>query len=219
MQTSSLQDSLSSGNFFPSNRSSNDITVNQESFADIQEDVIEPAHHSTAIFDHDTPVSSYNGQASDVNLIDLSNSAERTIGTTPEQSGLDHDNYLQLYFQSRTIRLPVPESCNSTETNNLTIDERLELYSNDSDNSNASPPPLLHRDNFPTTTQEFDSLNSLPPLQRAPSISNWRNNENSEAPCDVNSDSQINRPRITGIQIRKEANGTGKRHLLFSSEK
>ena len=103
---------------------------------------IEPADHSTAIFDHDTPVTSYNGQASDVSLMDLSNSAERTIGTTPEQSGLDLDNCLQLYFQSRTLRLPVPESCSSTETNNLTTDERLKLYSNplyDPDNSNASP--------------------------------------------------------------------------------
>ena len=188
----------------------------------MQEDLIEPAHHSTAIFDHETPVTSYNGQASDVSLMDLSNSAERTICTTPEQSGLDLDNCLQLYFQSRTLRLPVPESCNSTETNNLTTDERLKLYSNplsDPDNSNASAPRFCFFGSFPTTTQEFDSFNSLPPLQRAPSLINWLNNENSEAPCGVNSDTQINRLRITGIQIRKEANGTEKRHLLFNSEK
>ena len=126
--TQSLPESLSSGNFFPSSRSSNYSLVCQESFTDLEEDVIESAHQSTAISDHETPGNSYNEQASD--FIDLSDSAERTIGTTPGQSGLDHDNCLQLYFQSRTIRLRIPESSNSTETDNLTTDERIKLYSN-----------------------------------------------------------------------------------------
>ena len=111
-QTSSCPESLSSGNFFPSNRSSSYSRVSQESFTDMEEDVIESSHQSTAISDHGTPGTSYNEQASD--LIDLSNSADRTISTTPEQSGLDRDNCLQLYFQSLTIRLPLPQSSNST---------------------------------------------------------------------------------------------------------
>ena len=216
-QTSSFPESLSSGNFFPSNRSSNYSRVSQESFTDMEEDVIESSHQSTAISNHETPGTSYNEQASD--LIDLSNSADRTISTTPEQSGLDHDNCLQLYFQSRAIRLPIPQSSNSTGTDNLTIDERIELYSNplyDTGNSIPSPPPLLHRDRFPKSNQA-DDLNTLPPLQRAPGPGNSCNSHQIEAACDVESiREERTLPQIADISIQKDAKGAQKNQLFFN---
>ena len=183
----------------------------------MEEDVIESSHQSTATSDHETPGTSYNGQASD--LMDLSNSADRTISTIPEQSELDRYNCLQLYFQSCTVRLPIPQSSNSTGTDNLTIDERFELFSNplyDSDNSIPRPPPLLHRDRFPTSNQA-DDLNTLPPLQRAPGPGKRCNSQQNEAPCDVGSiREERTLPQIAGISIQKDAKGAHKNQLIFN---
>ena len=59
----------------------------------------------------------------------------------------------------------------------------------------------------------------MPPLQRVPLTINWSDEEqNSDALC-VTSDAQRNRPRIGGIQIRKEAIGTEKRTSSLQIEK
>ena len=128
---------------------------------------------------------------------------------------------LELFYQSRSIKVPVPDLMNSsTTTDSSHSDGNLVLYPNplyESDHSSIdSPPPLTHRDQFPSSREFLDSK-TLPPLEKAPT---WESqNSQAQAPCGASKSNQNQKEKQkSGIKTTVDSKGRREAKFLFTGD-